>query len=829
MSAIRWPDLSAYDIELRIRETSSSRDLVALTKGGIRPEFKTLLDRLGFSLDEQDTWCRDLNINLRDLMSTFPVASLVETEYESLLVSSFGVAEVPDATETAATDVVGDAETPDTAPVEDPDGFDDSAGDANHDDGREEKDDDGATSRSSRIEDFGEHIGGAKKERWSRTRGVRIENVETWTPEEKATLVTKDRVWPIPDWRKQLDRGADRGVLARIKAIRDAVLPGPGSMRHGYRAGSRRRSTFFEPDIEKTDDYVRCVGELADALRGVKTVAHLRECLERYVTVTKYENEWSRGTRCRSSDKMEALRQHLTRKARFMPLDLFTVREDCRDILNEADNAEGKGWPAARSSKRITKAVAAEDENEQSKKKKDKKSFSERPHLSSIERSGNPLTLDRDVTPDDFLRVFGFRGGEFGNWLSNKERQEVLNLGYHAFLDLAAIMDLPPKAMSLNGTLAIAFGARGSGRALAHYEPGRRVINLTRLKGAGALAHEWAHALDHYLGTHTEASSQVTVFRPYASTATRKVGDPVASAMLDVMKAIAGREANDDDAIAWVKRNVADRLFESSVAIALDDCVRDCTIALHDEDGSSENKLSAANVMASMSPFIDVIRRWRAYPGGVSLSEMTDGAKSVVDALQACGEVQSEYFSRTVRSLNLSRTSWLVRSLNHFLCNTPSEQEMRRFLDSNQAEAIKMEMAAADRGYASLMAERGVSHGKGITNTDYLIHAREIDGDKKAERNPYWSSKWELFARAFESWVQDEIKSRGWCSQYLVHGTEARSAPSPYPIGEDRSRIHHAIGAFRTALSASLRGIDAGHAEENEAVPHAAARMGPGV
>ena len=49
-------------------------------------------------------------------------------------------------------------------------------------------------------------------------------------------------------------------------------------------------------------------------------------------------------------------------------------------------------------------------------------------------------------------------------------------------------------------SLAIAFGARGSGSALAHFEPARNVINLTKLKGAGSLAHEWGHALDFFLG-----------------------------------------------------------------------------------------------------------------------------------------------------------------------------------------------------------------------------------------------------------------------------------------------------------------------------------------
>lgn len=50
-----------------------------------------------------------------------------------------------------------------------------------------------------------------------------------------------------------------------------------------------------------------------------------------------------------------------------------------------------------------------------------------------------------------------------------------------------------------NKDLAIAFGARGrNGKAAAHYEPLRRVINLTKTMGAGSLAHEWFHAIDRF-------------------------------------------------------------------------------------------------------------------------------------------------------------------------------------------------------------------------------------------------------------------------------------------------------------------------------------------
>src|SRR3546814_11382142 len=61
-------------------------------------------------------------------------------------------------------------------------------------------------------------------------------------------------------------------------------------------------------------------------------------------------------------------------------------------------------------------------------------------------------------------------------------------------------MGVPPASMSLDGSLAVAFGSRGSGKAAAHYEPGRRVVNVTRMSVAGYLAHEFAHALDHASG-----------------------------------------------------------------------------------------------------------------------------------------------------------------------------------------------------------------------------------------------------------------------------------------------------------------------------------------
>ena len=125
----------------------------------------------------------------------------------------------------------------------------------------------------------------------------------------------------------------------------------------------------------------------------------------------------------------------------------------------------------------------------------------ELPALERLTRVGmKDYRHGRNVSGQDMLDAFGFRGGEFGNWVNAAERQQFLNTAYDALMDLANLIGVSPRALSLNGELSIAFGARGSKGAKAHYEPSRAVINLTKMNGAGSLAHEFAHALDNYFG-----------------------------------------------------------------------------------------------------------------------------------------------------------------------------------------------------------------------------------------------------------------------------------------------------------------------------------------
>lgn len=125
--------------------------------------------------------------------------------------------------------------------------------------------------------------------------------------------------------------------------------------------------------------------------------------------------------------------------------------------------------------------------------------------IAIAERVAATLEPEQNVTPEKFSDAFGFRGVQFGNYVEGPRRQSDLNRAYDSLMDMADVLKVPAKALSLNGRLGLAFGARGKGgknAAAAHYEPGQVAINLTKSNGAGSLAHEWFHALDNYFGQH---------------------------------------------------------------------------------------------------------------------------------------------------------------------------------------------------------------------------------------------------------------------------------------------------------------------------------------
>jgi len=173
--------------------------------------------------------------------------------------------------------------------------------------------------------------------------------------------------------------------------------------------------------------------------------------------------------------------------------------------------------------------------------------------------------------------------------MNQNDRQASLNMGYDALKDLAAALKISDRDISYQGALSIAFGARGSGGAVAHYEPLRQVINLTKMNGAGSLAHEWWHGLDDYLGTKMDAGGMLSE---------NPQKHPLMAKLIDTMKykpetpeqAAARAGAQDartvKNAESWLKSEVLPSLTRSGDEKALAEYEKLKTAFLSGEPGS---------------------------------------------------------------------------------------------------------------------------------------------------------------------------------------------------------------------------------------------------
>jgi hypothetical protein len=90
--------------------------------------------------------------------------------------------------------------------------------------------------------------------------------------------------------------------------------------------------------------------------------------------------------------------------------------------------------------------------------------------------------------------------------------------------------------------------------------------------------------------------------------------------------------------------------------------------------------------------------------------------------------------------------------------------------------------------------------------TDFLKNAL---AKGKGKGDNYWQRKHELFARAFESFIEDQINEGRNVSDYLVHSTK-ESPTSPwgaiYPQGKDRVAINNAFKKWKESLKTKGEG-----------------------
>ncbi|MDL2236108.1 hypothetical protein LJC07_08265, partial [Christensenellaceae bacterium OttesenSCG-928-L17] len=378
-------------------------------------------------------------------------------------------------------------------------------------------------------EDFGEKIGGAKKDLW-KERGLLSGDLAGMNSREADKYVKKDNIWRKPDYQAMIGGGMPVDVAFFIKTVRDALPASPA-----YLYGDES----LEKRLARQEQYIDTVREVQGVLDTVKTkadvmAAYRRFCLDngymertgegsisgpRYVWTEKGKSNPAITNKLvkafhvsseyayqRDFVQKAAKQQFGVSKEDKVPKGYEIRHNDGKNTWSKDDNWKPDTWYVAKGHRIIKTNFATKDDalkwvQDFAKQRAagGKKRFVPE-QLASVKRDGPDYRRGRDATGQDYLDTFGFRGGEFGNWMNAGDRQASLNMGFDALKDLAAALKISDRDVSYGGALSIAFGARGSGNAVAHYEPLRQVINLTKMNGAGSLAHEWWHGLDDHLG-----------------------------------------------------------------------------------------------------------------------------------------------------------------------------------------------------------------------------------------------------------------------------------------------------------------------------------------
>jgi hypothetical protein len=329
------------------------------------------------------------------------------------------------------------------------------------------------------------------------------------------------------------------------------------------------------------------------------------------------------------------------------------------------------------------------------------------------------LSKDGKIKPEGIMQAFKLRGVEYGNWVTQAEAAHHTQRAGEALQDLATILGVTPEHVSYGGRLALAFGARGSGKALAHYESERKVINLTKHAGGGTLAHEWAHFLDNIVAN---------------------VSQPTTGEVQDATRYMSH----------WDEKGVPGQAHPR-VAQAI------------------------AGVLKAM------------HEGGVPQLESVKPPK------------------------NPAPLYYRYADLDQFVAEHGPQEGFNKYIEGKRQTARWQMRTSTVRDYAKYVAAKTgtiIHYDVGTQNSDFYTTAITQDmGSPK-----YWATPHEMFARAFEAYVQDKGAEKGITNNYLVDGTRVPSdltyrhptaGERPfavYPVGEERKRINAAMDDLMAAL-----------------------------
>jgi hypothetical protein len=342
------------------------------------------------------------------------------------------------------------------------------------------------------------------------------------------------------------------------------------------------------------------------------------------------------------------------------------------------------------------------------------------PPLSFIKRTGGIKIEDSDITPvtiekngkkfatyPKIQEHFGFSNVELGQSLLDKEAKEHIRHFLGAMADFGDILNMNIVELNKLGGLSIAFASRGHGKASAHYEGLRKVINITKTRGGGAVAHEYMHYLDNII---PKINRPEYSFKEYAS----------------VIKE--GR---------YGMRNAP--VENKAVFKAIDNIFQ--------------------YIYNRIMPSVDGDNRRTSEQRIVKV-------KKLINASDKSFQIPDSFYAKP-KPENIE---------DYF------EQFRERYSQYKRIENLKPRDISVLGAIVTKFGYKYYEFEFETRNSQYYANAIAMGSD-------YWSRAWELFARAFETYIFDKLDKLGRANNYLVSGDYFDRPEGIYPQGDERADL----------------------------------------
>ncbi len=704
----------------------------------------------------------------------------------------------------------------------------------------------------SKLSDFGEKIGGARKDLRGKITLADFVSSDL-TSDEKTNFNRKEFIWPTPDYEKMLEDGVEPQAIRAIRVVRDTLPGKPAYAHHGdeylnvvaklrdtcmaLKTADQAKHFYANPAVgsgvlwtisrDATYDYDRSFGfnysthnQAGDALgRDASTLVQAVIGLFSDKVPRKTPLARELGLNPEWPKPAEPYKK-LIAKLRLGVVPASWSKRAANGFVVGADESDymptwGKYGFFKQTHEIVykteaeavaaldTAAKACHDAKVQVTQAKRTATITralgvapnERGAITAVAVDGTNLRVGptkwdagSEISSAPYMDTLGLRGGEFGNWLNDGDREKVLVRGYEGFADMMEVMGLPPQAVSLDRSLAIAFGARGHGTFAAHYEYERRVINLTKPSGAGCLAHEWGHGLDHYL--HGRAILLGMVNRGYS-------GPPMMSEVVAIpgmwqknygdaknpevnaLHAI----ADSMDRIFKIKEQKTPEAYREQLVSGVDTETNDLydALAIARNHAFTLMEMNPEKAQYRISSDADQARIMAEMDEALEpfVVKVKDGSFNDLDAESAAWKLKQ--FTGRVARFQVAVENWITNAGRHFI-------------------KARSKLSSFD-------------YGVGLGKPNVPVQVRDTEYQKAVGKlTEYYARPREMFARCFESCIADELQKAGRVSPFLVGPTNGEA----YPKSEDRQAFSQLFLPAIQAHPKLARRIVAEIAEEDE-------------